>query len=324
MSSAVTISLVIPVFNEGPGLRPLIERLCACLALLEETRAEVIFVDDASTDNSTEILRSVCLDNPNMFRFIRLSRNRGSHVAILAGLAQAKGECCVFMASDLQDPPELIAKMLGQWRDGFHVVWAVRARREGVSRRETFFSNLFYWILNTLGDVQFPPSGADFALLDKTVVDALLQTISAHPSLGIDIASLGFRQTQIEYVKEARKFGTTSWTLGRKLKAFADAFVSSTYVPLRLMSYLGMLFSVVGLLYACLIIFMRVVLQTQVTGWASLMVVTLVVGGIQMVMLGVLGEYLWRTLEAARNAPLYFIEDSENVPRLRSTGCDGR
>ncbi len=323
MSDSADISLVIPVFNEAPGLQPLFNRLHECLADLEGVRAEMIFIDDASTDNSTELLRSACLKHPDIFRFIRLSRNRGSHVAILAGLAHAKGKCCVFMASDLQDPPELITKMVDRWRAGFHIVWAVRERREGVSRREKFFANLFYWILNVLGDVQFPPSGADFALLDRVVVDALLQKVSANPSLGIDIASLGFRQAEIAYVKEARKFGQSKWNLGRKLKAFADAFVSSTFVPLRLMSYLGMAFSVLGLLYACFIVFMRVILQTQVTGWASMMVAVLVIGGIQMVMLGVLGEYLWRTLEAARKAPLYFIEESANVPPPGSRDAHG-
>lgn len=316
------LTIVLPVFNEEEGLPALFMLLEHFQRQMNDLAVEIFFVDDHSLDNSSVVLHQYCAEHSNC-RYIRLSRNRGSHVAILAGLAHATGKCCVFMASDLQDPPELITKMVDRWRAGFHIVWAVRERREGVSRREKFFANLFYWILNVLGDVQFPPSGADFALLDRVVVDALLQKVSANPSLGIDIASLGFRQAEITYVKEARKFGQSKWNLSRKLKAFADAFVSSTFVPLRLMSYLGMAFSVMGLLYACFIVFMRVILQTQVTGWASMMVAVLVIGGIQMVMLGVLGEYLWRTLEAARKAPLYFIEESANVPPPGSRDAHG-
>src|SRR5262249_18751984 len=161
--------------------------------------------------------------------------------------------------------------------------------------------------LNLLGEVNLPPRGSDFALLDRKAVDALVQSAGSDPSIGGEIARLGFSAAQITYTKEQRAAGTTKWTLKRKLKAFADAFVSFSYAPLRAMSYLGMAFSLLGFLYALVVIIMRLISRTPVQGWSSLIVVILVLGGVQMMMLGVLGEYLWRTLEAARQRPTYFF-----------------
>ena len=242
-----------------------------------------------------------------------MAKNSGSHIAILAGLAEARGESAVFLAADLQDPPELIPRMLKLWRDGNQVVWAVRSEREGVSRIDVFLSNTFYRLLNLMGEVNLPPSGSDFALLDKKVVSALLQSTGSHPSIIGEIARLGFSQAEVLYTKEQRVAGATKWTLGRKLKAFADAFVLFSYAPLRIMSYLGMLCSLSGFAYAVLIIILRLRSSTPVQGWSSLMVAVLVLGGVQMMMLGVLGEYLWRTLEAARRRPSYFFEDSSSA-----------
>ena len=306
------LSIVIPVFNEEAAIPVLIERLRAIAARLSFLEIEVILVDDHSSDKSTEMLRTVNQQD-SRFRYARLAKNSGSHVAILAGLAEASGECAVFLAADLQDPPELIPRMLDQWRAGNKVVWAVRAEREGVSRFEVLLSNTFYRLMNLMGEVNLPPSGTDFALLDKKVIEALLKSSGSHPSVIGEIARLGFSQAQIEYTKEQRVAGTTKWTTGRKLKAFADAFVLFSYAPLRIMSYSGMLCSLLGFAYALLVIILRVRNSTPVQGWASLMAVVLVLGGVQMMMLGVLGEYLWRTFEAARRRPLYSVEEASDV-----------
>ena len=304
-----SLSLVIPVFNEEAVLPALVERLRVFMQRLAPLEAEVILVDDRSVDASPQLLREICRQDPR-FRFARLAKNSGSHVAIMAGIAQARGQCSVFLAADLQDPPELILQMLDLWRAGHHVVWAVREEREGVSPVDVFLSNLFYRLLNLLGEVNLPPRGSDFALLDRKVMDALLKSAGSDPSIGGEIARLGFSSTQIAYTKEKRAAGNSKWTLKRKLKAFADAFVSFSYAPLRAMSYLGMLFSVLGFLYALLVVVIRLRTKTPVAGWSSLIVVVLVLGGVQMMMLGVLGEYLWRTLEAARQRPMYFLEDT--------------
>src|SRR5579864_3445456 len=230
--SAETVSIVIPVYNEEACIAALVPRMSAALKGFEEQLlAEVIFVDDHSTDRSADLLKEICSRVPR-FRFLRLSRNSGSHVAILAGLEHSRGDCAVFLAADLQDPPELIQKMIASWRQGSKIVWAVRERREGVSWSTKLLSSSFYWLLNHLGQVQLPPAGSDFALLDRAAVNALLQSVGANPSLGGEIARLGFRQAEIPYTKEARKLGRSKSDLRRKLKWFSDAFVSFSYAPM--------------------------------------------------------------------------------------------
>ena len=306
------LSVVIPVFNEEHAIRPLLDRLWRLAEGLGGDALEVIFVDDHSTDGSPGLLKEGCAKDPR-FRYVRLSANCGSHVAILAGLEHARGDCAVFLASDLQDPPELISEMLHLWRQGSHIVWAVRSQREGVSAVERWLSRLFYKLVYRLGNVRLPPEGSDFALLDRKVVDALRQSAGATLSLGGEIARSGFRQAEVPYVKARRAFGASKWSLERKLRTFVDAFVSFSYMPLRAMSYVGIVCSIVGFFYALVVIVSRLLTRTPIEGWASLMVVVLLIGGIQMVMLGVLGEYLWRTLEEARRRPLYSIEESFQV-----------
>lgn len=306
------LSIVVPMFNEEAVFPALVERLRALATRLAPLMPEIILVDDHSSDRSPELLRELSLQDPR-FRYCRLARNSGSHVAILAGLAQARGECAVFLAADLQDPPELILQMLSLWREGNHVVWAVRKEREGVSKADVFLSNTFYRLLNLLGEVNLPPKGSDFALLDRKVIDALLESAGSNPSIGGEIARLGFSSTQITYTKSQRAAGVSKWTLRKKLTAFADAFVAFSYAPLRVMSYLGIICSFLGFSYALLVVIMRLTVRTPVQGWSSLIVVVLVLGGIQMMMLGVLGEYLWRTLEAARRRPKYFFEETSET-----------
>jgi len=309
------LSIVIPVFNEETVLPALRDRLCSFAERLTPLVAEIILVDDHSSDRSPEILKQFCHESPR-FRYARLARNSGSHVAILAGLGQARGKCAVFLSADLQDPPELILQMLDLWRCGHHIVWAVRQERQGVSNVDVFLSNTSYRLPNLLGEVNLPPRGSDFALLDRIALDALLQSAGSDLSLGGEIARLGFSAEQITYTKEKRAAGTSKWTLKRKLKAATDAFVSFSYAPLRAMSFLGMTCSLLGFAYALLVIVVRLMTRTPVQGWASLIVVVLVLGGVQMMMLGVLGEYLWRTLEAARQRPIYFLEETSESDSL--------
>src|SRR3954447_10097255 len=166
------LSIVIPVYNEEAVLPALRIRLCSFLEQLTPLVVEIILIDDHSSDRSTEMLRQFCEQDP-VFKYARLAKNSGSHVAILAGLAQARGKCAVFLSADLQDPPELILQMLDLWRRGNHVVWAVREEREGVSRLDVFLANTFYRLLNLMGEVNLPPRGSDFALLDRKALDAL-------------------------------------------------------------------------------------------------------------------------------------------------------
>src|SRR5712692_9524410 len=261
LTSRPELSIVLPVYNEQSSIAALLERLETLLHHTKDVKAEVIFVDDHSTDDSPALLKAACQKNEG-YRYLRLARNSGSHVATLAALQHARGDCAVFLASDLQDPPELIPRMLELWRMENHVVWAVREHREGVSWFQRFLSGVFHRLLNRLGEFKWPPQGADFALLDRRVVDALLQSVGTNPSLGGEIARLGFHQTEVPYTKEKRQFGNSKWTLGRRLKAFADAFVSFSFKPVRAMSYLGITCSLLGFLYALVIIILRLFAST--------------------------------------------------------------
>ena len=307
------VSIVIPIYNEEENIAELTKRLENSVNSLSANYSfEIIFVDDHSSDKTQEELKKIC-SGSGIFKSIRMSKNVGSHVAIIAGLSVSKGDCATFMAADLQDPPELINDLLEKRKGGADVVWAVRDMREGVSKRSILLSNTFYGLLNKFTKLSFPPSGADFALLNRKVIDALLKSAGSKPSLGALIAWLGFKQTQILYTKQARKHGKSKWTLTKKLNAFADAFVGFSYLPLRLMSYLGLFVALCGFLYTLVVIALRLIYHTQIEGWASIMVVVLIIGGVQMLMIGVIGEYLWRNLEESRKRPLFFIEESINT-----------
>lgn len=316
-----SLSIVVPVFNEELAIPILIERLHSLADRLFPLEIEIILVDDHSCDGSCEILRKL-LNKDSRLRYARLSRNSGSHIAILAGLELAKGDCAVFLAADLQDPPELIPQLLDAWRAGSQIVWAVRDQRHGVSYFDLVLSNIFYRLMNLMSEVSLPPTGSDFALLDRKVIDALLKSSGSHPSIIGEIARLGFSQSEIKYAKEQRVAGKTKWTVGRKLKAFADAFVLFSYAPLRIMSYSGMVCSLLGFFYASFVVILRLRHSSPVPGWSSLMVVVLVLGGVQMMMLGVLGEYLWRTLEAARRRPAYFLEETTEPGAIEGPARD--
>jgi dolichol-phosphate mannosyltransferase len=304
------ISIIIPLYNEAENLSLLKDRLQdLCFDDLEK---QILFIDDHSSDKTTELLEEICSQTES-FNFIRLSKNSGSHIAILAGMQYCKGDAVVFMAGDMQDPPELISDMISKWKDGNDVVWAVRENIEGISVFSKFFSRLFYFLMNSFASVNFPPSGADFALMDKKVVTSVLQSAGSNPSLGGLIASVGFKQTEITYVKHARAFGKSKWTLNKKLQAFVDAFVAFSFAPMRIMIYTGLIISIIGFLYAIIIIILRLFFIKQIDGWSSIMVAVLFIGGIQMLMIGTLGEYLWRNLEESRKKPLCFIEKKSDT-----------
>jgi glycosyltransferase involved in cell wall biosynthesis len=300
---------VIPVYNEEASIPHLFTRIEALHRSLPDIALELIVVDDQSTDNSGALLKSACAPTDS-YTYLRLARNSGSHVAILAGLEHARGGCAIFLASDLQDPPELVPSMIEAWLAGNHVVWAVREQREGLGPVDRLAAWAFYRLINHYGQVQIPPQGSDFALLDRRVIDALMRSVGSNPSLGGEIARLGFKQAQVHYVKARRLHGRSKWRREHRLKAFVDAFVSFSYAPLRAMSYLGIVCSLFGFAYAAIVVISRLLTSTPVEGWASLIVVVLVVAGVQMAMIGVLGEYLWRTLEEARRRPRYVLEDS--------------
>ena len=300
------LTVVTPAFNEEENVLLLYGRLVAVLEGLD-VDWEWVVVDDHSSDNTFGVMSDLARRDRRV-RAVRLARNSGSHTAIACGLHTARGDSAVLMAADLQDPPELLPQLVARWRDGFQVVWAVRNKREGEKATRVGFSRLYYFLMRrVVGMKDMPATGADFLLVDRRVRDAFCQFGESNVSVLALVTWMGFRQTTLGYDKQARLHGRSGWSLEKKLKLAVDSVTSFTYLPIRAMSYVGIVLALLGFAYAALVA-TRALLGYGVQGWASLMVVVLVIGGAQMIMMGILGEYLWRALDESRRRPRFIIE----------------
>ena len=297
------ISLISPAFNESENLGPLYERLAAAMAAVG-VDWEWIVVDDHSRDSTFDVLRALAARDPRV-RGFRLARNSGSHVAITCGLHLAKGDAAIMLAADLQDPPETIRAMLERWRAGAEVVWATRRERPG-ERTHAGFAAVYYWIMRrVVGMKEMPERGADFFLIGKRVLDAFRQFRERNVSVLALITSIGFRQETIEYDKQPRTAGRSGWTLARKIKLVVDSIVSFTNLPIRLCWYGG-----AALVALAVVVGVIGIAQLPTLGAALLLMLSVVLGlaGLQLIALGLIGEYVWRTLDEARGRPQYLIE----------------
>lgn len=306
------ISVVIPVFNEGEGVKNAYFAIRDVMrAELPDEKYEIIFVDDGSHDDSFEYIAALCAEDKNI-RGIKLSTNCGAHTAIRAGLEHARGDVACFLACDLQDPPHLIPKMLDRLEGRVQIVAAARNRRKDpwLSR---LFSMAFQNLARTMVSRNLPPGGASMFMLGPKALKAIKKFGERNLSLEGLFVTMGFAQATVNYDRQVRRQGTSKWTLTKRLKLFADFFVAYSYTPIRLMSYLGMGVAFIGFLYALVLIINKLIFAVPVAGWTTLMVVVLVIGGIQMVMIGIIGEYLWRTLDEARGRPRYIIEEFLNI-----------
>jgi polyisoprenyl-phosphate glycosyltransferase len=317
----VLLSIVTPAFNEAANLPLLYDRLRAALAALP-VEWEWVIVDDHSEDATFAVVRELAARDPRV-RGVRFARNCGSHAALSCGLREARGDCVAALAADLQDPPDVLPELFSRWQEGAQVVWAVRARRDGETAATLAFARLYYWLMRTVvGLRDMPATGADFFLLDRTVVGALARFDEANTSILALLMWMGFRQATVTYGKEARVHGRSGWTLEKKLKLAIDSVTSFSYLPIRFMSYLGCGVALLGFAYAGHVV-VNAVAGNPVEGWSSLIVVVLLLGGIQMVMMGVLGEYLWRALDETRGRPRYLVEATVGAPGtdVGSTGA---
>lgn len=300
------LSVVTPAYNESENLPLLYERLCRVLAA-RRVEWEWIVVDDHSRDTTFAVMSGLAAKDPRV-RCLRLTRNFGAHTATMCGLDHVQGDCAVLMAGDLQDPPESLPALIDQWSAGTQVVWAARGRREGEKASTIAFARLYYLLMrHVVGIKEMPATGADFFLVDRRVVEALRRFNEQNLSTAALITWMGFRQSTITYAKQARLHGRSGWTLKKKLKLVVDSVTSFSYFPIRAMSYLGFLTALGGFAYAGVVV-RNAIGGHPIQGWSSLMVVVLVFSGMQMVMMGVLGEYLWRALDESRRRPRYLIE----------------
>jgi polyisoprenyl-phosphate glycosyltransferase len=310
------LSFVVPAYGEEKNLQDLIPRILSQRALTSEI--EIVVVDDHSADGTFSVVRSWASRDASV-RGVRLAKNAGSHMAILCGLSECTGDAAIVLAADGQDPPELAPRLVEEWRGGAHVVWAVRERRAGESALTLAFSRAYYWLMNRWTAVRLPSSGADFFLLDRRVIDVVKRLPERNTSLFALIAWLGFDQTEVRYDKEARRSGRSKWTFGRRVRLALDSFFGFSILPLKVASTLGFVYAAAGFIYAILLIANRLTggrvfggLAAQ--GWSALMVVILISSGTLMLVLGLFGEYLWRTLEEVRGRPRFVVEEKVNVP----------
>jgi dolichol-phosphate mannosyltransferase len=306
------LSIITPAFNEERNIPCLYEQLVVLLKK-NDINFEWIIIDDCSLDNTFAVAEVVAAKDAHV-RVFRFSRNFGSHAAIRCGLAHCRGDIAIVMAADMQDPPDVIPDLLGACNEGFDIVWAVRTRRVGETNSKILFSRLFYWIMKNVAGLQNqPPSGADFFCITRKVIDALTQFCERNINIFALLCWLGFRQKQIEYVKQARLHGNSGWTLRKKIKLAINSITSFSFLPIRLLSLFGIMAALTGFIYALIIIGNKLLGGIPIEGWSSLMVVTLFLGGAILVMIGSLGEYVWRSLDEARARPLYVIDRVFNV-----------
>ncbi len=300
-----TLSVVIPVFNEKENLRPLLSRLLPVLEQIASGSFEIVFVDDGSFDGSAAML-DVLHDCESRVKVIHFSRNFGHQAALQAGLEAARGDGIVLMDADLQDPPELLPRLLESWRQGFEVVYAIRRhRKENLLKR--FAYAVFYRTLRAMAEIEVPLDSGDFCLLDRRVVDVL----AAMPERGRFLRGLrtwvGFRQTGVEYERDARNAGAPKYTLRKLFHLALSGYVGFSAAPLRLAAWLGMASAAAGFAIAVWVAIAKLMGIATPWGWASTVAIMLFIGGVQMLILGIVGEYLSRMYDEVRGRPLYVI-----------------
>src|SRR4030042_6913247 len=317
-----SLSIVTPAYNEANNLPTLYQRLSSVLGGMS-VHWEWIIVDDHSSDDTFAVIRQITSQDARV-KCIRLSRNFGSHIALSCGLRHTSGDSAMVLAADLQDPPEILPTLIAQWQAGAQVVWAVRSQQDNNTNKLPFFSRLYYFLMrHVLGMKQIPATGADFFLIDRKVVEAFREFGESNTSIVALITWMGFRQVNIMYEKQPRQYGRSGGNLGKKIKLVVVSVTSFSYYPLRLMSIVGFVVALFGFIYAVIVVINRLAGRPP-EGWPSLMVAILVIGGIQMLMMGVLGEYLWRALDEARRAPHYLIEATINLHNTQERNHYGK
>jgi glycosyltransferase involved in cell wall biosynthesis len=307
--SMVDYSIVIPVyFNEGALEGTMTSIRKDVIAQNPGLDCEVVFVDDGSEDGSLAELMGLHRQDPHTVKIIKLTRNFGQVNALLAGFSYARGKCVIAMSADGQDPAGLINEMLkAHLEEGFEIVACARQGRDE-SHYRILTSKLFYAIMRKLSFPNMPVGGFDFVLLGRRALAVLLRNQEAHPFFQGQLLWTGFKIKFIDYRRQERRVGRSRWTFGKKLTYLLDGMMSYSFLPLRFMSAAGILAALLGFLYALVVIINRLVSGSPVQGFAPLMVVILVMGGLQMLMLGIVGEYLWRTLAQVRSRDPYIIE----------------
>lgn len=307
------ISIVIPVYYNEENLRPLYDDIKSKIIDVIDYEYEIVLVNDGSQDDSYYVMKELAEKDSNI-KIISLSRNFGSHAAILCGLSKCTGDCAIVKAADLQEPTELVLEMVDSWKKGNNVVLAVREGRDE-SKQQTLFANLYYWMVRKAALPAMPKGGFDVYLLDRKVIDVLMALDEKNSALTGQILWSGFKTDKVYYTRLAREIGTSRWTLKKKIRLVSDTLFSFSTLPIKAVSLIGTLSFFGSLIWAVLVFIFKLLGMIEVSGWTTLFIFNLFSFGVIMLTLGILGEYLWRTFDASRNRPPYIIEDENEIER---------
>jgi dolichol-phosphate mannosyltransferase len=307
------VTVIIPIFNEYEGIPFLVDSLNEFFGQNSNLNAEVIFVNDGSKDNSVERLTAMA-HKTYKAKVISFSRNFGSHAALRAGISHASGDYICFNYADLQDPLELIIQMKALMDEGNDIIWAQRESTK-VPWGEKVFSKFYARLMQKFAFKNFPEKGFDIVMFNKKVAAEVNKNVEANSSIFLQILGMGFKQTSITYKKRERKTGVSKWTLSKKIKLFIDSFVAFSYAPIRFVTIVGITFFFVGALFAVYIIVRKIVYDDLAAGWPATLSILMIGFGITNISLGIIAEYLWRTLDASRKRQVFIIDDIKELNR---------
>jgi glycosyltransferase involved in cell wall biosynthesis len=308
MTMDPTFTIIAPVFNERESLPLLFQRVSEVMDTTAEPW-ELILVDDGSSDGSTEMIRELAQKDERV-RPVIFARNFGHQIAVTAGLDYSRGQAVVIIDADLQDPPEVILELIQKWREGFEVVYAVRAEREGETWFKTFTASLFYRLIYRITDVKIPLDTGDFRLLDRKVVAVMNSMREKYRFLRGMSSWVGFKQTGVPYRRAARFAGTTKYPFKKMLKLAITAVTGFSYFPLQVATFIGFISAGLSILAIPVVIIMRLVGEASFTGQATTLIAVLFLGGVQLISLGILGEYIGRIYDEVKGRPLYIVREA--------------
>ncbi|MFN8417525.1 MAG: glycosyltransferase family 2 protein [Cytophagaceae bacterium] len=302
------LSIIIPIYNEESNIYKLYDRMLSVVTKLPLSY-EFIFINDGSKDQSIQLIKSLASKDSNV-KYIDFSRNFGHQIAVTAGLDKCSGDKIVIIDADLQDPPELIGEMYAKMKEGYEVVYAKRKSRKGESFLKKFTARTFYRTLASLTSVEIPVDTGDFRIMDKKIVEVLKQMPEQHKFLRGQISWIGFRQTYIEYDRDERHGGQTGYTYKKMIRFALDGITSFSNIPLKFATISGFVVSGVAFLIMLYALYSRFILKDYVPGWTSLILSIMFIGGVQLICVGIIGEYISRLGDNVRKRPLYVVRDS--------------